>query len=147
MFIGASCLLAIVPALLQSISLVGASPIEPRQSSPTALSAAAVAALKPFTHYASTAYCKPATTMTWSCGGESSRNAWFGYLILMLILANCDANPTFKPIASGGDGDDVQFWFVGYDPTLKTIIVSFQGTDTSKLYVNSTCIYQFLAKS
>ena len=29
--------------------------------------------------------------------------------------------------------------FVGYDPTLKTVIVSHQGTDTSKLYVALLC--------
>ncbi|KAG6872904.1 hypothetical protein C0995_005310 [Termitomyces sp. Mi166 len=48
-------------------------------------------------------------------------------------LANCDANPTFQPVASGGDGTDVQFWFVGVDPTLKTIVVGHQGTDPSEL--------------
>jgi len=31
-------------------------------------------------------------------------------------VANCDANPNFKPTASGGDGSDVQFWYVGFDP-------------------------------
>lgn len=32
---------------------------------------------------------------------------------------NCLANPTFQPVAAGGDGNDIQFWFVGIDPTLK----------------------------
>jgi hypothetical protein len=50
-------------------------------------------------------------------------------------IANCQANPSFEPIASGGDGDAVQFWYVGYDPTLKTIIVAHQGTDFSELWV------------
>ncbi|KAJ3487874.1 hypothetical protein NLI96_g3231 [Meripilus lineatus] len=86
----------------------------PRQAI-TSLTAAQISAFKPFTRYASTAYCNPSTTRTWSCG------------------SNCNANPTFKPVASGGDGDTTQFWFVGYDPTLKTVIVSHQGTDTSKL--------------
>ena len=35
--------------------------------------------------------------------------------VLCPYVANCDANPNFKPTASGGDGSDVQFWFVGFD--------------------------------
>lgn len=101
-------------ALFVGVHALPAPEIESRQAI-TTLSAAQIASFKPFTHYASTAYCKPAQTLTWSCG------------------ANCNANPGFKPIASGGDGDLTQFWFVGFDPTLKTVIVSHQGTDTSKL--------------
>jgi hypothetical protein len=44
--------------------------------------------------------------------------------LTMQLVANCDANPTFKPIASGGDGEAVQFWYVGIDPTLKVGAVS-----------------------
>ena len=43
------------------------------------------------THYASAGYCKPDATLAWNCG------------------ANCQANPSFHPIASGGDGVVVQF--------------------------------------
>lgn len=57
----------------------------------TALSADQIHAFKPFTFYASTGYCNPSVTATWSCG------------------ANCEANPTFEPVAVGGDGDDVPF--------------------------------------
>ncbi|RXW16252.1 hypothetical protein EST38_g9602 [Candolleomyces aberdarensis] len=39
--------------------------------------------------------------------------------------ARC-TNPNFEPIASGGDGALVQYWYVGYDPTLETIIVGYQ---------------------
>jgi len=81
----------------------------------SALSTTAISAFRPFTHYASTAYCQASDTLTWSCG------------------ANCDANPTFQPVASGGDGDDVQFWYVGVDPTLQTVVVGHQGTDPKKL--------------
>ncbi|KAI0833785.1 lipase [Trametes gibbosa] len=79
------------------------------------LSTTQVASYKPYTNYASTAYCKPATTLAWSCG------------------ANCNANPSFVPVASGGDGQVTQFWYVGFDSTLGEIIVGHQGTDTSKL--------------
>ena len=77
-------------ALFVGVHALPAPEIESRQAI-TTLSAAQIASFKPFTHYASTAYCKPAQTLTWSCG------------------ANCNANPGFKPIASGGDGDLTQF--------------------------------------
>ncbi|KAI0630904.1 lipase [Trametes polyzona] len=78
----------------------------------TPLSAAQIASFTPFTHYAGAAYCG---TSTWTCG------------------VHCEANPTFQLIASGGDGDDVQFWFVGFDPTLNTVVVSHEGTNPDKL--------------
>ena len=56
-----------------------------------ALSPNQIETFKPYTHYASTAYCQPSKTITWSCG------------------ANCEANPSFHPVASGGDSNDVQF--------------------------------------
>ncbi|TFK88234.1 lipase [Polyporus arcularius HHB13444] len=81
----------------------------------TALTTNQITAFRPYTHYASTGYCEPATTLAWDCG------------------ANCEANPQFIPVASGGDGDLTQFWFVGFDPTLGEVIVSHQGTDTSEI--------------
>ncbi|KAK0466791.1 alpha/beta-hydrolase [Desarmillaria tabescens] len=99
-------------------SLVSASPLlssvlERRQSIST-LTSAQVSAFKPYSFYASAGYCNPSTTLTWTC-------------------VPCQANPGFQPLASGGDGNDVQFWYVGYDPSLDTIIVGHQGTDTSKI--------------
>jgi len=35
------------------------------------------------------------------------------------ITGKCNGNPGFKPIASGGNGGSVQYWFVGYDAALK----------------------------
>ncbi|KAG6909782.1 hypothetical protein DXG01_015275 [Tephrocybe rancida] len=57
----------------------------------TTLTAAQVAAIKPYSYYASSAYCAPANTLAWNCG------------------ANCNANPSFLPVASGGNGDSVQY--------------------------------------
>ncbi|KAI0039820.1 lipase [Auriscalpium vulgare] len=82
-----------------------------KRQSITTLSTDEIGAFKPFTFFASTAYCNPSETLTWSCG------------------MNCDANPGFQPVASGGDGGSVQFWFVGFAPAQNTIIVSHQGTD------------------
>ncbi|KAF8837361.1 alpha/beta-hydrolase [Paxillus ammoniavirescens] len=77
----------------------------------TALTPSQINSYTPFTYYASAGYCTAAQTLAWNCG------------------ANCAANPTFEPVASGGDGDSVQYWFVGYDPSLHTVIVSHQGTN------------------
>lgn len=37
-------------------------------------------------------------------------------------LANCNANTGFTAIASGGDGSSTQYWYVGYDSTLKVCL-------------------------
>ncbi|KAF7337057.1 Lipase class 3 family protein [Mycena venus] len=70
-----------------------------------------IAVYHPYVWYASATWCQPNTTLTWTCG------------------ENCNENPTFRPLASGGDGIEVQMWFVGYDPTLQTVIVAHQGTN------------------
>ncbi|KAI0759597.1 lipase [Trametes elegans] len=102
-------------ALLVIAMQAAAFPTTLKRQTISVLSPSAIAVFKPYTHYASTGYCKPATTLAWNCG------------------ANCEANPSFLPIASGGDGVLTQFWFVGFDPTLGEIIVSHQGTDVDKI--------------
>jgi hypothetical protein len=57
------CLLALLD------SAVAAPALEARQSV-TTLSASQVNAYTPYTYYASTAYCRPANTLAWNCGGE-----------------------------------------------------------------------------
>ncbi|CDO71060.1 hypothetical protein BN946_scf184844.g64 [Trametes cinnabarina] len=97
------------------IAPAAALPAPAKRQNIAALAQAQVTAFRPYTHYASTGYCHPAATLAWNCG------------------ANCQANPSFIPVASGGDGDETQFWFVGYDPTLGEVVVSHQGTDTSEI--------------
>ncbi|RDB18455.1 Lipase [Hypsizygus marmoreus] len=97
-----------------AVVTVLASPLQSRQSI-TPLSAAQIAAFKPFSFFASAAYCPAASLLSWSCG------------------ANCNANPGFIPIASGGNGSSVQFWYVGFSPTWNSVIVGHQGTDPSKI--------------
>jgi len=92
---------------------------QPRQAI-TALSTSTIDSFTPFTFLASAAYCQPSTTLTWTCG------------------TNCEGVPGFLPTASGGDGDDVQFWYVGFDPTLNSVIVAHQGTDTSEFLADLT---------
>ncbi|KAI0249665.1 lipase [Lactifluus subvellereus] len=74
----------------------------------------------PFTHFAGGAYCTPTLIMSWTCG------------------AHCQGNPDFKPVASGGDGAATQYWYVGYSPSLKTVIVAHQGTDPTKFLADLT---------
>ncbi|KAJ7777400.1 Alpha/Beta hydrolase protein [Mycena metata] len=105
--------LPVVLLALASFATAGPA-LRPRQAI-TSLSAAQIAAYKPYTFYAAAGYCEPATTLAWDCG------------------ANCEANPGFQPVASGGDGDATQFWFVGADTKLGTVIVSHQGTDPSQI--------------
>ena len=76
------------------VSFVAASPVpselESRQAI-TTLSAAQIAAFKPYTYYASTGYCLASQTIAWDCG------------------ADCQANAGFEPITSGGDGNDTPY--------------------------------------
>ena len=143
----ATLLLATGGVLLPTaaVPVSGAAPLARRQSTSaiTALSTTQITAFRPYTHYASTGYCEASLTAQWTCG------------------TNCDANPTFVPTASGGDGDDVQYcaflscptdvcWmithrvccvrcgfvmtgFVGYDPTLQTVVVVHQGTNYEEM--------------
>ncbi|KAI0037750.1 hypothetical protein FA95DRAFT_1529358, partial [Auriscalpium vulgare] len=109
----ALCVLAYAAATAALLTgSVDAATVSKRQpESITTLSTAQISAFKPFTFFASAAYCNPSVTLTWSCG------------------ANCNANPDFLPEASGGDGGDVSFWFVGFAPAQNTVIVSHQGAD------------------
>ncbi|KAI0249663.1 lipase [Lactifluus subvellereus] len=86
----------------------------------TTLSAAQVNAYAPFTHFAGGAYCNPSLVKSWTCG------------------AHCQANSDFEPVASGGDGDATQYWYVGYSPSLKTVIVAHEGTNPTKLFADLT---------
>ncbi|EIW87351.1 lipase [Coniophora puteana RWD-64-598 SS2] len=94
--------------------LAAASPAPLRRDSISALGTSTINSFTPYSYFASAGYCAPAATLAWNCG------------------TNCDNNPGFKPIASGGNGDSVQYWYVGYDPALNEIIVAHQGTNPSK---------------
>jgi hypothetical protein len=86
----------------------------------TPLSSNQISSYTPFTYFASAAYCSPSTTIIWGCG------------------ANCQANPDFQTAASGGDGDSTQYWYVGFSPSLNTVIVAHQGTNPSKFEADLT---------
>ena len=72
-----------------------------------------------------------------------------------LSVANCQANPNFKPFAAGGDGNAVQYCtsvhrtmifffiavcvltrsigYVGYDPDRNTVIVAHEPTNFAQM--------------
>ncbi|KAF8997824.1 lipase [Cyathus striatus] len=108
------CLLAL--ATITAVS--GLPTLEPRQNNEAIsfLTLEEVAVFRPYSYYSAAAYCKPETTKTWTCGQA------------------CGNTSQFKPVNSGGDGDQTQFWYVGYDPTLKSVIVGYQGTNGSNLF-------------
>jgi hypothetical protein len=107
--------MASIIAVLLTVAAVQASPSISARQSITPLTTSQIDQFTPYTYYASAGYCTNTQTLAWDCG------------------TNCNANPEFKPVASGGNGDSVQYWFVGYDPTLDTVIVSHQGTDPEEI--------------
>ncbi|EDR15374.1 uncharacterized protein LACBIDRAFT_301626 [Laccaria bicolor S238N-H82] len=103
-----------VSALLCAFVVDAAPPPElVKRQAITTLTASQISAFNPFTFFASTAYCNPSNTLAWDC-------------------AICNANADFVPVESGGDRFDVQFWYVGFSPSQKTVIVAHQGTDATK---------------
>jgi len=106
-------------ATLAALGVRAVPTIEKRQSI-TTLTSSQIAVFKPFSWFAATAYCDPSVTKAWTCG------------------TNCNANSDFIPVASGGDGSSVQFWYVGYSPSQSTVVVAHQGTDTSQIEALAT---------
>ncbi|EJF64333.1 lipase [Dichomitus squalens] len=107
--------LSAVTALLVASASLAAPAVHTKRQSITSVSQSQIDSYTPSAWYAAAGYCEASATLAWNCG------------------TNCQGNPSFKPIASGGDGSDVQFWFVGYDPTLQTVVVSIQGTKPSAI--------------
>lgn len=78
-----------------------------------------------YAHYASAVKCNPQTLINWNCG------------------PHCQATPNFTLYANGGDGSKVQFWYVGYDKAINSIIVAHQGTDKAKFFADLTDLKLF----
>ncbi|KAG0697948.1 Alpha/Beta hydrolase protein [Suillus ampliporus] len=108
-------MVSIIVAVLLAAAAANAFPSLNVRQSITALTTSQIDYFTTYTYYASAGYCTNTQTLAWDCG------------------TNCNANPGFKPVASGGNGDSVQYWFVGYDPNLDTVIVSHQGTNPSEI--------------
>ena len=98
--------LAALTALAAPVDNVDSSDSPTTLAGITPMTSTQVHAFKPYTYYASAGYCNPSVTKTWTCG------------------ANCNANPGFRPIASGGDGSSTQFcsWAFFYDSLSKAVL-------------------------
>ncbi|KAG7441492.1 alpha/beta-hydrolase [Guyanagaster necrorhizus] len=107
-----------VPFVFQLVSTLGISYTTswgPVPHSVIPLSAAQLASFAPYTQFARATYCGSEALKNWSCGEA------------------CDAVPDFEPTLVGGDGDDVQYFFVGYWPFEDAIVVGHEGTDPTQL--------------
>ncbi|EKM84289.1 hypothetical protein AGABI1DRAFT_110839 [Agaricus bisporus var. burnettii JB137-S8] len=118
----APTLLAVASTIIAS---VGANPLKLKRQSITALSSEQIDFYTPYTRFAGAAFCESTTLTSWTCG------------------ANCEANSDFIPTAAGGDGDGVQFWYVGYSPSQSSVIVGHQGTNVSNFMAVATDLRVF----
>ncbi|KAG8833346.1 hypothetical protein FRC20_007695, partial [Serendipita sp. 405] len=97
-------LLSWLLALVGITQAVPASIVE-RTDSISVLSKEQVNSFSTYTLFASASYCPPLLIQNWICGPA------------------CAKLPGFKPVASGGDGGIVQYWFVGYSPSWSSVVV------------------------
>jgi len=110
-----------------ALSVVGslARPLTTQHRTVSTLSAAQLSGFAPFTQFARAAYCDG--FQDWTCGDA------------------CKANADFELTLAGGDGNDIQNYFVGFSPSLQSIIISHEGTDPIQLESDLTDIEVLLA--
>ncbi|KDN47053.1 hypothetical protein RSAG8_03830, partial [Rhizoctonia solani AG-8 WAC10335] len=93
--------------------VAGAAPtLLDRGTSISVVPAATISTYIPYASFASAAYCSAAST--WTC-------------------AQCKNLPGFVPYSTGGDGDAVPKWYVGWWPAQSTVVVGHQGTNPAQL--------------
>ncbi|KAK0212777.1 alpha beta-hydrolase [Desarmillaria ectypa] len=100
--------------LVSTLGTSYATALGPVRRSVTALSAVELASFAPYTQFARAAYCGSDALKDWSCGEA------------------CDAVSDFEPTLVGGNGNDVQYFFVGYWPSEDAIVVGHEGTDPTQ---------------
>jgi len=114
-------MLAVLPLLLLLPALgVFAVPAIRSAATVTNLTPAQISSFAPYTQFARAAYCNPLIVQGWQCGEA------------------CDAVPGFTATLTGGDGDTVQYYYVGYWSTQNTVVVAHQGTDPTQLVADLT---------
>ena len=90
----------------------------------TPLSASQAETYIPYAYLASSAYCAPSTTLPWTCTSELQCVDIITYLIRPPL--DCKKVPDFIPTTSGGDGDYIVYWYVGWYPTLSSVVVAYE---------------------
>ncbi|KAG1751228.1 Alpha/Beta hydrolase protein [Suillus lakei] len=86
----------------------------------TQMSSIQLADLAPYTQFARAAYCSPTIVTGWQCGQA------------------CEAVPGFEVSLTGGDDNNIQYYYVGYWPTENTVVVAHEGTDPTQLMSDLT---------
>ncbi|KAG8951887.1 hypothetical protein FRC04_005579 [Tulasnella sp. 424] len=96
-----------------AVSALAAPVVNERGSGVTAALASLVSSYTPYIQFARAAYCTKGANK-WNCG------------------AACNAISDFQIYAGGGDGDATPVWFVGWSPSLNSIVVAHEGTDPTQ---------------
>ncbi|KAI0646667.1 alpha/beta-hydrolase [Trametes meyenii] len=99
---------------------VGALPARQARAGVTLLTSSELSALAPYTEFARAAYCGSDKVTNWECGEA------------------CNAIPGFQTALAGGDGNGVQYYFVGYWPSQNAVVVAHQGTDPTQFLSDLT---------
>ncbi|KAG1745926.1 Alpha/Beta hydrolase protein [Suillus paluster] len=86
----------------------------------TQMTSTQLADLAPYTEFARAAYCSPTIVTGWQCGQA------------------CEAVPGFEVSLTGGDGNSIQYYYVGYWPAENSVVVAHQGTDPTQLVSDLT---------
>ncbi|PIL25568.1 hypothetical protein GSI_12376 [Ganoderma sinense ZZ0214-1] len=86
----------------------------------TELSTSQFSNYAPYTQFARAAYCASSDIASWNCGEA------------------CSANADFQPSLTGGDGNAIQLYFVGYWPAQDAVVVAHQGTDPTQFLSDLT---------
>ncbi|TCD68520.1 hypothetical protein EIP91_010576 [Steccherinum ochraceum] len=81
----------------------------------TPLSFNELASFAPYTQFARAAYCPSTKQKDWNCGQA------------------CQANENFQITHVAGDGNVMQFYYVGYWPEQNSVVVAHEGTDPEQL--------------
>jgi len=106
------CLLCLLTQI-RPASAAPTSPLEHRDDKPIPLPESATKPYLPYIYLSGAAYCH--IKDKWNCGDY------------------CDHVPDFQVTASGGDGCRDPHWYAGYAPSIRSIVVGHQGTNTSSL--------------
>lgn len=92
----------------------------------TQVSSSELAGLASYTQFARAAYCDVSKIQGWKCGDA------------------CNANKDFQLTLAGGDGNVIQNFFVGFSPSLNSIVVAHEGTDPTQLMSDLTDVDIFM---
>ncbi|KAI0765180.1 Alpha/Beta hydrolase protein [Fomes fomentarius] len=84
-----------------------------------------IAGLAPFALFASATYCDLRQVQEWKC-------------------VSCQHIPGFQVIETGGDGDGIQQYFIGYWPEKDAVVVAHEGTNPQKILSDLTDIHAWM---